>query len=66
VIDYSVQPEDAWREVVLNRYPPGKLCAECFDLMAEQARVRYSLVDITGTSWSDQPPPRNPYKRKRG
>jgi hypothetical protein len=43
----------------------GKLCASCFDVEAEKANVRYSLVNVSGTSWSDQPPPRNPYKRKR-
>jgi len=50
---------------VLNRWPIGKLCASCFDAEAERAKVRYSFVNVTATSWSDQPPPRNPYKRKR-
>ena len=43
----------------------ARLCASCFDVEAEKANVRYSLVNVTGTSWSDQPPPRDPYKRKR-
>jgi hypothetical protein len=53
------------RVVVLNRWPRGKLCASCFDVEAEKAKVRFSFVNVTAISWSDQPPPRNPYKRKR-
>jgi len=26
--------------VVLNRWPVGKLCASCFDVLAEQAKKR--------------------------
>jgi hypothetical protein len=51
--------------VVLNRWPRGKLCASCFDVEDEKAKVRFSFVNVTAISWSDQPPPRNPYKRKR-
>ena len=64
-VNYHVEPEEAWKLVVLNRWPAGKLYASCFDVEAEKAKVRYSLVNVTGTSWSDQPPPRNLYKRKR-
>jgi hypothetical protein len=65
VIDYHVEPEDAWKVVVLNRWPMGRLCASCFDGEAERAKVRYSFVNVTAQSWNEQPPPRNPYKRKR-
>ena len=51
--------------MVLNRWPIGKLCASCFDVEAEKAKVRYSFVNVTAASWSDGPPPRNPYKRRR-
>ena len=37
--------------VVLNRWPIGKLCASCFDVEAEKAKVRYSFVNVTGSSW---------------
>ena len=64
VVDYHVEPEEAWHTVTLNRYPLGTVCAECFDMMAKQARVRYSFVNITAASWSEQPPPRVPHRRK--
>ena len=63
VIAYHVEPEEAWKTVVLNRWPIGKLCASCFDV--EKAKVRYTFVNVTAQSWSERPPPRNPYKRKR-
>ena len=50
--------------VVLNRWPIGKLCASCFDVEAEKAKVHFSFVDVTAQSWNEQPPPRNPYKKK--
>ena len=65
VIDYFVEPEEAWRQVVLNRWPVGRVCASCFDVEADRAKVRYTLINVTGTSWSDQVRSRNPYKRKR-
>jgi hypothetical protein len=65
VVDYHVEPEEAWKIVVLNRWPVGKLCASCFDVEAEKARVRYSFANVSAQSWNEQPPPRNPYKRKR-
>jgi hypothetical protein len=65
VIDFHVDPPEAWKLVVLNRWPVGKLCAACFDAEAERAKVRYTFVSVTTQSWSEQPPPRNPYKRKR-
>jgi hypothetical protein len=65
VIDYHVEPEEAWRLVVLNRWPVGRVCASCFDVEADRAKVRYALVNVTGTSWSDQARSRNPLKRKQ-
>jgi hypothetical protein len=63
VIAYHVEPEEAWKTVVLNRW--RVLCASCFDGEAEKAKVRYTFVGLAAQSWNEQPPPRNPYKRKR-
>ena len=62
-VHFTVEPEEAWRTVVLNRWK--KLCPSCFDTEAEKAGVRYSFASLEGMSWSDRPPPRNPHKRKR-
>jgi PHP family Zn ribbon phosphoesterase len=62
-IGYTVEPEDAWKMVVLNRW--RVLCPSCFDAEAEKAGVRYRFANLAGESWSDRPPPRNPYKRRR-
>ena len=56
VIAYHVEPEEAWKMVVLNRWPIGKLCASCFDVEAEKAKVRYSFVNVNAQSWNEQPP----------
>lgn len=63
VIAYRVDPEDAWKTVVLNRW--RVLCASCFDVEAEKAGVAYTFTDLEAESWSERPPPRNQYKRKR-
>ena len=63
VINYTVEPEAAYTTVVLNRW--RNICPACFDAEAEKAGVRYSFANLEGVSWSDRPPPRNPYKRKR-
>jgi len=65
VVDYQFEPPEAWKLVVLNRWPIGKLCASCFDVEADKAKVRYTFINVTATSWSDQPAPRKAYKRKR-
>jgi len=39
VIDYHVESAEAWKMVVLNRWPIGKLCASCFDVEAEKANA---------------------------
>jgi hypothetical protein len=62
-ISFDVEPPEAWRTVVLNRWQ--HLCPSCFDLLAEQAGVRYSFVGVGGTSWSDRPPPRSGGRRRR-
>ena len=43
-IGYRVEPAEAWRTVVLNRW--RRLCPVCFDVEAEKAGVRYSFVDV--------------------
>lgn len=63
VVSYHVEPEAAWKLVVLNRW--RVLCASCFDTEAEKAGVKYTFTDVEAQSWSERPPPRNPYKRKR-
>jgi len=45
VIDYHVEPAEAWKTVVLNR--GRKLCASFFDVEAEKARIRYSFANVT-------------------
>jgi hypothetical protein len=48
--------------VVLNRW--RKLCPSCFDLLAEQAGVRYKFVGLEGQAWSDRPVPRSGGRRR--
>jgi hypothetical protein len=43
-IAFHVEPEEAWRTVVLNRW--RKLCPSCFDVLAEQAGVAYQFFDL--------------------
>jgi hypothetical protein len=50
-ISCRVEPEAAWKTVVLNRW--RILCPSCFDAEAEQAGVRYSFTELKGQSWSD-------------
>jgi hypothetical protein len=63
VVSFRVEPEEAFKMVVLNRW--REICPSCFDQDAERAHVQYRFVDIEAVSWSDRPPPRNPHKRKR-
>lgn len=63
IFAYRVDPESAWKTVVLNRW--RVLCASCFDVEAEKAGVRYTFTDLEAQSWSERPAPRNPYKRKK-
>jgi hypothetical protein len=62
-ISYRVEPEEAWRIVVLNRW--RKLCPGCFDIEAEKAGVRYSFADLDGVSWSDRPAPKARPRHRR-
>jgi hypothetical protein len=62
-VDYRVEPEEAWKIVVLNRW--RRLCPLCFDQLAEMARVKYTFVDVEATSWSDRPVPQKRYGRRR-
>jgi len=62
-IAYRVEPEDAWKLVVLNRWK--KLCPSCFDQLAEAARIKYSFADVEAMSWSDRPAPAKRYGRRR-
>lgn len=63
VVSFQVEPETAWKTVVLNRW--RTMCPSCFDIEAHKSKVRYSFKHMEGMSWSDRPEPRNPYKRKR-
>ena len=52
VVAYRVDPEGAWKTVVLNRW--RVLCASCFDVEAEKASVKYAFTDLEAQSWSEQ------------
>jgi hypothetical protein len=45
-ISYRVEPEEAWKVVVLNKW--RVLCPSCFDAEAENAGVRYSFTELGG------------------
>jgi hypothetical protein len=60
-VSYRVEPEEAWRAVVLNRW--RRLCPGCFDIEAEKAGIRYA--DLDGVSWSDRPVPKQSPRSKR-
>ena len=62
-VSFLVEPEEAWRTVVLNRW--RKLCPSCFDIEAEKAGVHYRFVDVEGMSWSGRPSPRSRARRRR-
>jgi hypothetical protein len=49
-IAFHVEPEEAWKVVVLNRW--RNLCPSCFDQLAEQTGVSYRFVDLEGQSWT--------------
>jgi hypothetical protein len=62
VVSFQVEPKDAWRTVVLNRW--RTICPSCFDAEAERAGVRYQFVGVGAISWSDKPEPARRYPRK--
>jgi hypothetical protein len=63
IISFRVEPEEALAAVTLNRWRTN-ICPSCFDQETEKASIRYTLTQLDGVSWSDKPPPRNPYKAK--
>jgi hypothetical protein len=63
VVSFKVEPEEAWRTVVLNRWK--SICPSCFDAEAERAGVRYHFTGVQATSWSDMPEPQRRYGRRR-
>jgi hypothetical protein len=63
VIAYRVEPEEAFRTVVLNRW--RTICASCFDAEAEKAKVAYRYIDLEGQPWSERPAPRQGGRRRR-
>jgi hypothetical protein len=63
IVSFKVEPEEAWRAVVLNRWK--SICASCFDAEAERAGVRYHFAGVQATSWSDMPEPQRRYGRRR-
>jgi hypothetical protein len=54
-VTFHVEPEEAFRTVVLNRH---NICPSCFDAEAEKAGVHSRFVDVEAMSWSDRPAPR--------
>jgi hypothetical protein len=62
VVSFQVEPAEAWRTVVLNRWK--SICPSCFDAEAE-AGVCYHFADVQATSWSDMPEPQRRYGRRR-
>jgi hypothetical protein len=49
VVSFQVEPAEAWRTVVLNRWK--SICPPCFDAEAERAGVRYHFAGVQATSW---------------
>jgi hypothetical protein len=63
LVTFSVEPEEARRTVVLNRW--RKPCPSCFDIEAEKAGVRTTITDVEAVSWSDRPAPMARSRRGR-
>jgi len=62
-VSYRVEPEEAWKSVVLNRW--RKLCPGCFDAEASRPRMPYRFVELEGMSWSERPAPKALPRRRR-
>ena len=62
-LTFKVEPEEAWRAVVLNRW--RNVCPSCFDGEAERAGIRYRFVNVRAMPWSEMPEPARRYGRKR-
>jgi hypothetical protein len=63
VVSYAVS-EEAKRLVLLGRWKSG-VCLACFDELAEQGGIHYSIEDVSAISWSDMPAPRTRARRRR-
>jgi len=61
-IDYRVEPEEARKLVVLNRWK--KLCPLRLT-SSRRLRVKYRFADVEATSWSDRPAPAKRYGQRR-
>jgi hypothetical protein len=44
VVSFHVEPKEAWRTVVLNRW--RAICAACFEAEAERVGVRYRFLAV--------------------
>ena len=53
LVDYQVDPKEAWHLVVQNRW--RNLCPSCFDAAAELLKIRYQFVNMHAASWSGAP-----------
>ena len=60
-VSCRVEPEEAWRTVVSNRW--RNICPSCFDAEDEKAGARYKFVDVNAMSWSERAAPRSQAKR---
>jgi hypothetical protein len=49
IVSFKVEPEEAWRTVVLNRWK--SICPSCIDAEAERAGVRYQFVSVSRQRW---------------
>jgi hypothetical protein len=49
-VTFSVEPADAWKNVVLNRW--RLLYPACFDIEAERAGVSYEFAGLSSVTWS--------------
>jgi len=63
VVSFHVDPSEAWRTVVLNRWK--SICPSCFDAEAQRAGIRYGFVALRAVSWSDKPEPARRERRSR-
>jgi hypothetical protein len=63
VVSFRVEPAQAWRTVVLNRWK--SICPSCLAAEAERAGVRYQFAGLGAVPWSDKPEPARRYVRKR-
>jgi hypothetical protein len=53
IVSFRIEPVEAWRTVVLNRWK--SICPSCFDGEAERAGDRYQFMGVRATSRSEKP-----------